>query len=291
MKRSLCTLLGTGLLCAAFQLAAQPPTDPPRVIRIFREDIKEGRGPAHEKTEAKWAQLMTRAKYPNNSLGMTSLTGPSQAWFVEAHESFASIGEAEAFFGKSPAIKAETESLDSQDAEYRSGSRNWIAVYRPEMSFHPKQLVESLPKARYFNVITFRVRQGHDQDFEDIAKTAVAALEKSAAEQAVVTYQLVSGGPNGTYLLFEPMASLKSVDEAAARGPAFAQAMGDSGMKKFLKAISDTIVSEDFALFTINPKMSYVSKEFAAGDPDFWTPKTAKTAAPAKPAAKTSAKK
>ena len=28
-------------------------------------------------------------------------------------------------------------------------------------------------------------------------------------------------------------------------------------------------------LFAIDPKMSYVSKEFAAGDPEFWTPKPA----------------
>jgi hypothetical protein len=31
-------------------------------------------------------------------------------------------------------------------------------------------------------------------------------------------------------------------------------------------------VSESF-LFTLNPRMSYVSKEFAAGDPEFWIPK------------------
>ena len=38
---------------------------------------------------------------------------------------------------------------------------------------------------------------------------------------------------------------------------------------------------EEATLLTINPKMSYVSKEFAAGDPDFWTPKLARAARPA----------
>src|SRR5262249_41772471 len=157
---------------------------------------------------AKWAQILSQNKYPNNALALTSLTGTSQAWFLEAHESFASIGAAEVFVEQTPAVKAQFETLDSEDAEYRSGSRSWIAVYRPEMSYHVQQLIETLPKARYFNVILFRVRQDHDQDFADLAKTAIAALEKSLSDQPVATYQVVSGAPNGTYLLFEPTASL-----------------------------------------------------------------------------------
>jgi len=281
MKTSLCTLLGTGLFCAAFQLAAQAPTDPPPVLRIFREDIKEGKGAAHEKTEAKFAQAMLKNKYPVNSIAMTTMSGTNQAWFLEAHGSFASIGQSQAALD-SP----EYGTLDMLDAESRASSRSWIAVFRPDMSYHAKELVETLPKARYFNVITFRVRQGKDEEFAAVAKSAVAALAKSGSDQPAVAYQIISGSPNGVYLLFEPTASMKTFDDQPARSQAFARAMGDSGMKKFMKDVTDAVASTEAVLFQINPKMSYVGKDIAAGDPDFWTPKPAKTVTSAKPAAK-----
>jgi hypothetical protein len=185
----------------------------------------------------------------------------------------------------------ELDTLDALDSEYRSSSRVTLAVYRPDLSYHGTQLVEGLPKARYFNVITIRIRFEHDQEFAELAKTAVAAAEKAESDQPVAVYQVVSGGPAGTYILFEPATTLKALDEAQARSRAFMQAMGESNAKKFLKSAGEIIAGEESLLFAFNPKMSYVTKEFAAGDPDFWTPKPAKTVTKAKPAEKTSATK
>jgi len=273
-----CLLAGGLLSAASLILSAQQP-GPPKVLRIYREDIKEGKSSAHEKVEIRFAQMLAKHKYPANSVGMTSLTGTSQAWFLEGHESFASIGEAEAFFGK-PAVKPEIDTLDAQDSELRSSSRSWIAVFRNDLSFRTDQMMESVPRARYFNVVIFRIHQGHDQEFADLAKTAVAASQKAGNDQPVAVYQVVSGGPGGIYLLFEPNASLKSLDDAPARSQAMYSAMGAQGSKRFNELARETISSEESLLFTINPKMSYVSKEFAAGDPNFWTPKV--VAKPAK---------
>ena len=145
-------------------------------------------------------------------------------------------------------------------------------------------MLESISKTRYVNVLIFRVHQGRDQDFADLAKTAVAALGKSGSDQPVAVYQVISGAPSGMYLLFEPSASLKTLDDAPARGEAMFNAMGDAGSKRFIKSSGETLASAEPLLFAINPKMSYPPKEVAAGDPDFWTPK------PAKPAAKAAGK-
>ncbi len=286
MSKTLCSLLGTGLLCAVFQLSAQAP-EPPKVLRIIREDIKEGKASAHEKTEMKFAQTLTKIKFPASTLAMTSMSGLNQAWFLEPHETFASIGDVQAVMEKNP----ELDTLDALDSEYRSSSRVTLAVYRPDLSYHGTQLMEGLPKSRYFNVITIRIRFEHDQEFAELAKTAVAAAEKAENDQPVAVYQVVSGGPAGTYILFEPAATLKALDEGQARSRALMQAMGESNAKKFLKSAGEIIAGEESLLFAFNPKMSYVSKEFAAGDPDFWTPKPAKTVTKAKPAEKTSAAK
>ena len=283
MSRTFYFFLGTGLL-AAFQLSAQVP-DPPKVLRIIREDVKEGRASVHEKAEARIAQMFAKNKFPAYYMGMTAVTGPNQAWFLEPHDNFASIADSMAAQDK----LTEFDPLDAADAESRTGTRAYTAVYRPDMSYHPTQLMEGMAKARFFNIITMRVRFAHDQEFADLAKRAVDALEKSSSDQPVAVYQVVSGMPVGTYLLMEPSPSLKTFDDGLARDRAWMDAMGESGAKQFYKMAGELIINEDSVLFAIHPKMSYVSKEFAAGDPEFWTPKPAVTKP--KPAEKTTAAK
>jgi hypothetical protein len=269
MRTILYSFLGSSLL---FQLAAQSP-EPPKVLRIIREDIKEGRTPAHQKTETRFAQAMARNKYPTNYLALTSMTGPSQAWFLEGYGAISSLADTLAFEGK----VGEFETLDALDAGNRASTSLSIAMYRPDLSYHSAEMMAALPKARYFNVITVHLRFDHDLEFAELAKTAIEAAEKAASDQSVVVYQVVSGMPAGTYLLMEPAPSLKAMDEAPARSRALMQAMGESGARKFLKNAGEAIAGEDPILFAIEPKMSYVSKEFAKGDPEFWAPKPAKT--------------
>jgi len=276
MTKTLSVFFVGSLLGAGFALSAQELKAPPPVLRIFREDIKEGKGVAHERSESSFMQAAAKAKYPAHVLGTTAETGPSQAWFFEDHSSFASIGETDAAFEKS-----ELGILDAADGELRSNSRSLIAVYRPDLSYRAKELVEKLPKARYVNMIMMRVRLGHDQGFAELGKTMIAAAEKSGDDQPVATYQIVSGAPVGTYMLLEPTDSLKTLDTAAQRSRALYQAMGDSGRQQVEKSVAETMINEESTLLTINPKMSYVSKEFAAGDPDFWMPKPVRAARPA----------
>lgn len=265
------------IVLAVLSVAAlNAQTEPPKVIHILREDIKEGKSGAHAKSEAKFVQAMTtgKRKFPVNFLGLASVTGPSQVWFMEGHNSFDSVSQTMAF----EAQNSEFGTLDAADAEYRTSSRAILAAYRPDLSYHGAQLMEQLPKARFFNVITIRIRFDHDLEFAEIGKTAVEAAEKSESPQPVAVYQVVSGMPAGTYLLMEPTESLKTFDEAPARSRALMQAMGEGAAKKFLKAAGDIIASEESIVFAIDPAMSYVSKEFAGGDPDFWTPKPPKAA-------------
>ena len=289
MTRILRSTLGIGLLAGgASLLFAQDAPEPPKVLAIFREDIKEGKGAAHEQSESRFMRAAAASKFPANVIGLQSVTGTSQAWFLEAHDSFESIGKTQAAMQNS-----ELETLDALDGEYRSGSRSWIAVYRPEMSFHGQQLMQTLPKMRYFNVIVMRARPDHEQDFAELAKMAVAAFERSMDDQPVATYQIVSGAPNGTYILFEPCASLKALDAAPERSHNMYQAMGDAGTKHFTKMAGETIAQSETLLFAIDPKMSYVSRQIIAADPAFWTPKHEEPAEPAKdakPAGKTSKK-
>jgi hypothetical protein len=46
-------------------------------------------------------------------------------------------------------------------------------------------------------------------------------------------------------------------------------------MKNLMKTAGDVFLSLENNVYAFNPNMSNVSKEFAAGDPKFWTPKPA----------------
>jgi hypothetical protein len=97
---------------------------------------------------------------------------------------------------------SELGSLDMLDGECRSGSRSWIAVYRPELSFHGQQLMQTLPKMRYFNVITMRARPDHEQDFVELGKLAGETLAQTETllfainpKMSYVSQQVIAGDP------------------------------------------------------------------------------------------------
>ena len=93
--------------------------EPPAVITIERETIKEGRSGAHEKVETAWARLFRKAKFPAHYIALTSTTGGNEAWFVSSYPSFAAIEEADKVFD-SGAPKAEMDALDARDGELRT---------------------------------------------------------------------------------------------------------------------------------------------------------------------------
>lgn len=279
MKTTLFALAAAALFCGAFPVSAQTPTDPPPVLRIIREDIKQGKSAAHRNSENAFMLEAAVSKYPTNVIGMTSLTGTDQAWFLEGYPSFDAIETALAAFGKPGSKFAQ---LDELDAEFRSSSRSWIAVYRPDLSFHGSDLMPNLPKARYFNVTMMRVQTGHDSDFAEVAHMATDALQKAMSDQPVAVYQAVSGLPEGTYFLFEPCASMKALDSSADRMRAMLTAMGDAGAKRYQTTAGAAIASQESVLFSIDPRMSYVSKDFVAADPSFWNPQPEEAKAPRK---------
>jgi hypothetical protein len=278
MKNAFLVLLAVSPLCA------QQPSGPPAVLRIFREDIKEGKSAAHERTEAAFMQAIAKANYAPHILGLTNMTGSTQAVFLEGHASFASIEESQATidtpeFGK----------LDAADAELRTSQRSMLAVYRPDLSYAADKT--NPPKIRFFSIETIRVREGEGQKYVELAKLLVSAAEKSGDNQPVATYQVVSGTPDGTFLLLEPMESLKSLDEEPKRVQALIQAVQNG--PQTVREYYETFASDESILYAVDPIMSYVPKEWVTASPDFWgrKPPEAVTKAPAaKPAAKKAAK-
>lgn len=260
------------VLLAAVSAAAQNPT-PPQVLRIIRQTIKPGAAAEHEKIGANVARGVARAKYPANFLALSSMSGEPETWILESHDSFASVEAASTFVENTPAVKWWLGQSEAQSSASLAGVRRLLAIYRPDLSYRGDQFAQNMPQMRYISVVLVRLLPARDSEFAEAVRLVKGAYEKSASDQPLVIYQVISGAPGPSYLFFAPMASLKAMDDAPARGKAMREALGEDNAAKALKTSADVTAASESFLFALNPRLSYVSKEFAAADPDFWTPK------------------
>ncbi|MEK6325754.1 MAG: hypothetical protein AABN33_29280 [Acidobacteriota bacterium] len=281
MKRFVCLVLAvSAVLLGTEGAAAQTQPQLPKVLWIYREDTKPARGTAHERVERGFAQHWAKNKV-DPFLAMEAVSGnATEVMFLSGYDSLAAMEKDYNAFGKA-ANGPEYEALERQEAELVNSIRSMVAVLRPDLSYKQERLMSILPQSRYFNIETFRVRLGRDADFAAGGKLFRDAFEKMKREQPYVMYQVIMGAPEGTYLLFSPIKSFKDIDDDFANQGALMQAMGEENMKNLMKGTGDIFLSMESNVYAFNPSMSNPSKEFAAADPQFWTPKPMVKRAPA----------
>src|SRR6266478_2183844 len=224
--------------------------EPPAVMQIIREAVKEGRSAAHRKVETDWSRAFRKANFPYHALALETMTGTNEVWFLNSYPSFAAIEESDNLIEKG-ALKNEVEMLDARDGELRSSSRSMIAVYRKDMSYHPERA--NLGKTRYMTMTTFRVKLGRTGDFMAGSKLFLAAYEKMNFPSASLVYQVVGGAPGGMFLFFWPLETLKSMDSMADIQRDLPAAMGRDEYGRLMKGAGDVFSSIEASCFRISP--------------------------------------
>jgi len=270
MKKTLLLLFAICLFGAtAFEARAQGGP-PPKVLSIFREEIKAGRGAAHESLETGYVRASQKANWPVHYLAMTAEFGGSDAWFVTAYDSFAAMAKDRAESRKNAQLSAEFERLDAKDAEFRTGQRSIVCSLNEELTIGGNFDISQM---RYFAVNTVRVRPGHDQEYQEARKILIDALRKADSGAHNILYAVRAGMPSGTYLIFTPRKSLAEMDPNPAITRAVQDAMGEDNAKRRQKLLADSVISTETTIYGFSPRMSYVPKEWAKSGGDFWTPK------------------
>jgi hypothetical protein len=246
------TILLSGLL--AFCAAAQTPM----LIRLTRTP---GTAPGS-------IRAYSDAGAAVNVLGMISMTGVPETWLVETHYSFGSIEDLDkALNSVSPVANAIVRPEYTPD-DPLAASRTLIAVFRPGWGYQSGEAMKMLPVARYFRVSIYRMGPGSDAEFLELARLRRTTLDKTTVNRPDLAYEVISGAPSGTYLLLAPLTSLRMIDAGLAQRPVSAES-SDTGRR--------TAASAEFSLehllFRVEPRISFVSDDFASADPDFWRPK------------------
>jgi hypothetical protein len=248
---------------------------PPKVLVINREFLKPGKGGPHEKTESAFAAAAKANKAPFHYLGMTSLTGQDRALYLSGYASFTEwVNERDAM-DKMPALGAALGNAMVPDGDLLSSTDTSVWTFDADKSQNPGNIIGM----RYMEITVFRVKPGHDAEWDEVVKMVKDAYKKGVPEANWAMFQEAYGTPGSGYIVVEPMKSIGEIDMHMASGPKFAAAMGKDGMKKLDSLIAACVEEEQSNLFAFDPKMSIVPAEWIAAD-SFWAPKHA--AAPAK---------
>jgi hypothetical protein len=135
------------------------------------------------------------------------------------------------------------------------------------LSYRPDQAARMLSRSRYFSVMLYHVRPGSESEFAEALRTRRDIFDTVNLDRPDIAYQVISGAPAGTYLLFAPLTSLKTLDEGFGRRSAAIEPRAAN------KAMAAAEISRGQLLFRIQPQISYVSDEVASEAPEFWRPK------------------
>jgi len=276
MKRNLlmcfaaCFCLASGLLVSAQQ--SPPLLVPPKTLVIIQEKVKlEKVGAPHERTEASYVRLFAKMKWPVHYVAATSVTGPAEAWFLVGYDSFTDWEKDQENTSRNSGFSAAIARLDREDAANLDGKRQIVAAYRDDLSYNP---VVPLDGVRNLEVLTIRVRPGHEREYEQYVAMVLLADQKAESPEHWASYQVVSGDNFNTYLVFIPRKSPAEWDSFGRYAKAFEQALGKD-REKLVKLEAESVVKGSSKLLAFSPAMSYAPDEWAAADPEFWRPKPA----------------
>lgn len=236
------TLLTGILVSSAF---AQPP----EIIRIIRNGA---------------IQPYLRAKAPVNVVGMSSISGISETWMVELHDSFGSLEDLDKALGIIPSAAAASRPPD----DVLTPSKALIGVYRPGLSYRPDQAIQYFLRSRYFDLTIYHIRPGTESDFGTFLRLRGTRLDSINLDRPDIVYQVMSGERAGTYVVLMPLPSLRVLDDGRANTPAYTE--GDQSAAK--KIVADTELVREHLWFRVEPGVSYVSEEFASSESGFWHP-------------------
>ena len=264
-------LLSSFALCAAPLAFGQGgmPTSQPKLLTIVREEVKPGKSAEHARHEAGWPAAFEKAKSPDYYIAMTSLTGPTEAWYVVPYASHAAIAETMKREDKDPVLSAELGRLSARDAEFVHRVSVIQAAGRPDLSFGT---FPDTAKMRFLEITTFTIRPGKGDQFDAIAKVYATLRKRVAPNSSYRIYSVISGMPGPAYLIFSSVTDYAQFDQEMENHVKTIKAATPQE-KAELDKWSEIVVKEESQRFKLDPGQSYVPKETRATDPEFWSPK------------------
>lgn len=260
------------------------PSAPPNILLLVRQEFKPESESAREKLALELVQACSQLDVPNQWIDLQSITGSPETLSFDPFDSFAAVDDAYAGWAAINAAHPDVARMQDDVRAMELGERTIIAVRRSDLSYQASAI--DLSKMHFMRVLEVRLLPGREAEFTEAFKILRAAYEKIKADTPWVVYQVNVGMPSPTFLALVPMRTLKQNDDLLAWRPLLREAEGEAAAKRMDQIAKEAYASTESNLYVIKPDLSHVSREFAEGDLEFWTPKPA-APAPEQPSSQT----
>jgi hypothetical protein len=261
-------LATAGVAAGQTKESVEAATAPPKLLLLVHQTFAPDKVNEREKWEVAVARACQKMKVPNSWIDLEPITGEQEVLWFDPFDSFAEMGKAFAEWGPIYASHAELGRLQAQINGALTSQRTIIAVRREDLSYRANRI--DLAKARFMRVLEVQLHPGRENDFAEAFQKLSAAYEKTDSDLPWVVYQVNAGMPSPTFLAFVPMKTLGQNDDLLKRRESLRTAEGDAA-ERMQQIAREAYGKTGSNLYAVSPEKSHVSKEFAAGDPEFWT--------------------
>jgi len=244
---------------------------PPKFLNMVHQELKPGRTGAYDELETSLVRIYNRENIPVFWLELESMTGPSEALYLNLFDASEEMDTA--MKALSEGLAAHPELMQMQDRllqENTSSETTVLGVRREDMGFRANTIEFS--KMRMLRLSTVFVHPGYERAFTEAEWSLSAASEKVNAQAAWAVYEVTAGLPEPCFVIVTPMKSLRDMDETLDTSQALQKFEGGALEQHLQELARLAYGTSDSRLFLVGQKMSHVSKEFVAGNPDFWAP-------------------
>ncbi len=263
------TLSAATAVAGQVKASAEPATAPPKLLVLVYQKFSFDKAADRDQWETAMARACQKLDVPNSWIVMESVTGEPEVLSFDPFDSFAQMEKPVAEWGPIYAAHPELGRLQAQINAALVSQRTVIAVRRDDLGYRANRI--DLSKARSMRVLEVRLHPGRENDFAEAFKKLSAAYEKIESDLPWVVYQVNLGMPSPTFLAFVPMKTVGQNDDLLKIRERLHAAEGDAA-ERLQQIAREAYASTESNLYSVRPEKSRVSKEFAAGDPEFWTP-------------------
>jgi hypothetical protein len=262
------------LICAGggtsqSKAATGSETAPPKLVVLVFQRFQFDKAIESGKALAAAARACANLDVPNSWIVLESVTGDSEFLSFDPFDSYEHIGKAFAEWGPIYAAHADLGKFQAQINGALASQRTIVAERRDDLSYDAKRI--DLSKARFLRMLEVRLHPGHEGEFNEAFKKLAAACGTAGSDLPWVVYQVDAGMPSPTFFTFMPMRNLAENDALMnLRGRLHDD--GGETAERMQQIARAAYAQTESNLYAISPEKSHVSKEFAAGDPEFWMP-------------------
>jgi hypothetical protein len=247
---------------------------------MVHQELKTGRNGAYAELETSIARIYSRENIPVFWLELGSITGPSEALYLNLFDSSKEM--AKSMDALNAGLTAHAELVQMQDRllqENTSNGTSVLGVLRDDMGYRANTI--DFSKMRFLRLSTVFAHPGYERAFMETEWSLSEASEKVHARSAWAVYEVVGGLPEPSFVIVTPMQSLQEIDGMFEASQSVKTTEGGALEQHLQELARIAYGTSDTRLFGVSPRLSHVSKKFAASDAEFWAPATSPPAAPA----------